>query len=468
MRVCAGSAMVLLVLGACRTPGGVSRASPPLVHEGEVLLYLQPLQADAERLQLTIGSVDALAADGGARPLELIHAEVLSSAIPRQQLLARGRLPPGTYQGFLVKIGRATLVRDGERSDLLVPAEPSRIDGEFPVKTGEATVLWATLRPRESLTSRYGFAPAMTVVSPPPAIPDLVGYCTNAWTNDVTVFDRVRHQVTGVIPTGRSPRGLALDALNRRAFVATEGADEVEVIDVAEGRIVGRIRLDPGDAPRDLGLTPDGRVLVSVNPGSNSASFLTPDSWIQRARVRTGDLPTKVVLDRSGKRAFVLNSTSNDITVLDLDNASVVGTFRAESEPIAAALDGAGKVLYVVLRGSPYLSAISVPDLALLRRIFVGLGATGLIVDPRTDRLYVGAGRSGLQIFEPASFTPVGLIELPGSVTEMVIMNVERVMLALMPDERSIAAVDLTSGRILSLFDVGGAPHDLAAGGARR
>jgi DNA-binding beta-propeller fold protein YncE len=460
--------VLLLVLGACRTPTGASRAVPPLVHEGEVLLYLQPLAADAERLQFTVGSIDALAGDGGARPLELIHAEVRSAPIPRQQLLARGRLSPGAYQGFLVKIGKATLGRDGERSDLLVPAEPSRIDAAFTVKAGEAIVLWATLRPRESLSSRFAFAPAVAVASPPPAIPDLVGYCTNAATNDVTVFDRVRHQVLGVIATGRAPHGIALDALAGRAFVAVEGAGDVEVIDVAQGRIVGRVALNPGDEPRDVGLTPDGRILVSVNRGSNSASFLNPDSWVERApRARTGDLPTRLVLDRSGKRAFVLNSTSNDVTVLDLDHATVVGTFRTESEPVAAAVDRTGSVLYVVLRGSPYLSVISAPDFALLRRIFVGTGATSVIADPRTDRLYVGAGRSGLHVFEPAGFTPVGLIELPGFVSDMVIMNTERVLLALMPGEQSIAAVDLTSGRILSLFDVGGAPHELAVSGAQ-
>ena len=467
MRVRAASAVALLLLGACRTTVGASREIPPLVQEGEVLLYLQPLPAEAERLEFTIASVAARAGESEVRPLELIHGEVLSSPPPRQRLLARGRLPPGTYPGFLVKIGRATLGRGGEQSDLLVPAEPSRIDGAFTVKAGEATILWATLRP-ESLSSRYGFAPGLTIAPPPPAIRDLVGYCTNSATNDVTVFDRVRHQVLGVLTTSRMPRGIALDVLAGRAFVAAHGAGQVEVIDVAEGKIVGRIRLDPGDAPRDVGLTPDGRVLVSVNQSSSSASFLDPVSWVPRARVRTGDLPTKIVVDRSGKRAFVLNSSSNDITVLDLDNASVAGTFSTESEPVAAALDRAGSVLYVALRGSPYVSAISVPDFSPLRRIFVGVGATSVIVDPRTDRLYVGAGRSGIQIFEPAGFTPVGLIELPDSVSEMVILNAEHVLLALMPGEQAIEAVDLTSGRILSLFDVGGAPEDLAVSGAWR
>jgi DNA-binding beta-propeller fold protein YncE len=368
-----------------------------------------------------------------------------------------------------VSVGRATLARDGVKSDLLVSADPARIAGAFTIVAGEATVLWATLRARESLESRYGFSPVLTVASPPARVPDLVGFCTNAATNDITVFDRVRHQVVGVIATGPAPRGIALDELARRAFVAASAAGEVEVIDVAEGRIVGRIRLEPGDDPWGIALTPDGRILVSVNHGSNTASFLDPSSWMERSRVRTGDLPTEVVVDRSGKRAFVLNSGVSSITVLDLDYGALAGTFTTESEPVRAALNRDGTVLFVTLRGSPYVSALSVPSFAQLRRLYVGPGASAILVDPRTDRLYVGAsGQKGIQVFEPAGSTAVGFIDLPAPVSEMVILNAEHVMLALMPTEQAIAAVDLTNGRIVSVFDVGRDPYDLAVSGARR
>jgi hypothetical protein len=50
----------------------------------------------------------------------------------------------------------------------------------------------------------------------------------------------------------------------------------------------------------------------------------------------------------------------------------------------------------------------------------------------------------------------------------MVVLRTERVMLALMPEEQAIAAIDLTGGRVLSVFDVGREPHGLAAGGAGR
>jgi DNA-binding beta-propeller fold protein YncE len=469
MRIRLVGALSLLVLGACRTTAGAPREAPPLVHEGEVLLYLQPTTAEPDRLEFSITSVAAIAGDGAVRPLEIVHGDVTWEPPPRQRLLARGRLAPGTYAGFTVSVGRATLARNGVRSDLLVSADPARIGGAFTIVAGEATVLWATLRARESLGTRYGFSPVLTVAPPPAPIPDLVGYCTNTATNDVTVFDRVRHQVVGVVVTGPAPRGIALDELARRAFVASSAAANVDVIDVAASRIVGRIRLGPGDGPWGVALTPDGRVLASANHDSNAVSFLDPDSWLERRRVPTGDFPTEIVVDRSGKRAFVLNSGASSITVLDLGYGAVAATLATESEPVRAALNRDGTVMFVALRGSPYVSAISVPGFAPLRRIYVGPGASGVLVDPRTDRLYVGvSGQKGIQVFEPGGSTAVGFIELPAPVTEMVILNAEHVMLALMPTEQAVAAVDLTNGRIVSVFDVGRAPHDLAVTGARR
>jgi hypothetical protein len=468
MRVLSG-ALALALLSACRTPAGAARAAPPLGVEGEVLLYLQPLPSEAERLEIAVSSVAALAPDGAVLPLEVVNGEVSQLPPPRQRLLARGRLPPGGYAGFLVGVGRATLARPDGKADLLVPGEPTRIEAPFAVARGRATVLWASLLPRQALGTRYGFDPFLSVAPPPAPVPDLVGYCTNAATNDVTVFDRVRHQVVDVIAVGQEPRGVALDPLSLRAFVAASAEGEVEVIDVAEGRIVGSIRLDPGDSPWDVGLTPDGRVLAAVNRGSSSVAFLDPVGWVLGSRVRAGDAPTRIVVGPSAKRAFVLDSGASAITVLDLDYGSVVGTVATESEPLRAALDRTGSVLYVALRGSPYVAVLSTADLSPAGRVYVGPGAAGVAVDPRTDRLYVGvAGQSRVDVFEPASFTRVGLVEVPGPVTEMVVLRTERVMLALMPEEQAIAAIDLTGGRVLSVFDVGREPHGLAAGGAGR
>lgn len=464
-------ATICALVGICALPGchpraPVQRAVPLLEDEGEVLLYLEPLPAEAARLEFSVTSAAAISTAGGVVPLEIVDGHVTSAPPPRQRLLARGRLRAGRYDAFLVGIGRATLARGEETADLLVPGEPTRLEGSFTVSPRGATVLWASLEPSAWRTGRYGFAPALSIRPPPVPVPDLVGYCTNGATNDLAVFDRVRQRVLDVIPTGRAPQGIALDATSTRAYVAAEEEGEVQVVDVAAGRIVGRVRLDPGDAPRDVALTPDGRLLVVVNHRSSTAVFADPVSWVELSRVPLGDAPTSIVMDRAGQRAYVLNPSSRSITILDLANRAVVATVATESEPVRAALDRDGTTLYVTQRGSQFLAAFSVPDLAPRGRIFVGLGATGIEIDPRTGRIYVGAGtQPRIDVLDPAGAMPVGAIDLPGPASELALLETEHLLLVLMPADRAVAVVDLTTGRTLSVFDVGGAPYELAVSG---
>src|SRR5205814_3221939 len=111
---------------------------------------------------------------------------------------------------------------------------------------------------------------------PPRTIPALTGYCSNGAAHDVTVFDKHTRQISEVQATGREPWGITLDSLSNRAYVALSGEDQVDVRDLQSGETLTHIRLAVGDAPRDLALTPDRRLLLSANSGSNSISFIDP------------------------------------------------------------------------------------------------------------------------------------------------------------------------------------------------
>src|SRR6185436_13422369 len=92
--------------------------------------------------------------------------------------------------------------------------------------------------------------------SPARALPALTGYCSTA-VHELTAFDKRSRQISEVIPTGRAPWGLALDPLRNRAYVALSGEDRILVLDIITGDRIADVRLQPGDAPRDLAFTPD-------------------------------------------------------------------------------------------------------------------------------------------------------------------------------------------------------------------
>jgi DNA-binding beta-propeller fold protein YncE len=463
------AAACLLPLAACQAAVSRLRGLGPLETEGEVYLYLEPYPRGSERLAFALESSAAVASNGAVVPLELSLAEVSASSAPSQRLLAWGRLPPGAYGGFLLKVRRATLESEGAVSDLLVPAEPARVDAAFAVVRRKATLLWLWFRPEDSVRKGFAFAPVFSAGVPEAPLSDLVGYCSNTGWDNLTVFDKRARKVVGVLPTGRGPAGIAMDPARRRAYVALSEEDQVAVLDVQSGEEIARIPLRPGDGPQELGLTPDGRLLLAVNARSGTAAFLDPAAAMELSRVRTGDEPASLVIDRSGRRAYVLNRRSATLTVLDLANRAVVTTAGTDPEPLRARLDRTGTRLYLVAAGSPYLTVFSLPDLSVWKRVLVGLGAGALEVDPRTDFVYVGGrDEDQLRVFDPASLLPMRRFELPGPAALTAIDDANDVIFSVVPSRRLVGANDLVSSRSLSPIEVGEDPYQVALAGERR
>ena len=467
MRTGIALATLLVVGGACATaPRTV--ALPPLGADGEVYVYLLPLPREAERLAFTIDRVALRRADGGAVPLEVVARAVSGADAAGQRPFAWGRVPPGTYAGLSVKAGSATLVRDGERARLVVPDEPAHVDVQIKVSRGAAEVLWANLKPAESVRQDYEFAPAFSLTIAPQTPAQANFYCTNAGAATVTVLDRHARLVTGNIAVGSVPRGMAIDRTGARAYVALGAEDQIQIVDPAANATIDRIQLSPGDGPREIALTPDGLMLVSLNERSHTVSFLDVVRRTEFGRVSVGDGPVALLLDRSGRRAYVVNRASSSISVIDVGARTVIATLATDAEPLRAQLSRDGTRLFVVHRGSQYLAVFSVPSFALLTRAFVPLGVTTLKIDPRTDLLYLSRGdERRISVYDPIALQPIDAFDVPAAATYMTIDDAENTLLAILPERRTLAVFDLTSHRLLAEMPVGLDPYFITLIGER-
>ncbi len=452
-------ALALPLLAACSLVSHQIAATAPLENEAEIFVELQPLPGDAARLVFELTSVSAVRADGRAMPLEV----ALDGAPGRQRLLASGRVEAGTYTGLALLFKRATL----GGSDLLVVKEPIHIEAPFAVSRRRAVVLWLTLQPA-STDQRFAFAPSFIAAVPAKAVVALTAFCSDEASHQLTIFDKRTRKVTEVLPTGRAPWGIALDPIASRAYVALAEDDQVAIVDIANGAEVSRIRLNAGDSPRELLLTPDRRLLLSANAGSSTVSLIDPNSMIEVGRVQTGDEPTSLLLDRRGARAYVFNQRSSSISVVDLATRSVVATVPTENAPLRGQIDRAGTRLYVASPNSAYLAVYSLPDLSVAKRVYVGLGTSALKVDSNTDLLYVANGiDKRLAVFDPFSLLPIDYLEVSGAVSWMAIDDAENAIFVLLPDSHSIEAIHLTTKKPLGGFSVGAQPRVLALIGER-
>jgi len=435
-----------------------ARLKPPLEEEGEVFLYVQPLPGEAERLRFIISEIVARRDDGREFPLTLALSEFSVSAVNRQRLVASGRVPPGSYRGLAFRAREAFLKGEEGENALLVPEEPLLAPFPFEVRKGRASVLEGTLRPTEAVRDRFSFSPSFFLIRPERPITALMGYVANYGSNDITVFNKKAARVVDVIATGAGPRGIALDQARQRAYVALAGEDSVDVIDLASDEIIHRIALAAGDRPQEPALSPDGRILLTANKGSDTVSVIDTVSFIELERIGLGPLPTQertsggsgpnsVLIDPTGRRAYVFNTLSDSISIIDLaasDFAArrVTATISVDAGPLRGQLNRKGDRLYVIHSLSSYLTVIDPSSLSVLQRISVGTGASALQIDARTDRIYLGRRFDPLvSVYEPGLDMPIDRIPAGGGVSSMAIDGEENDLYLVVPRKNSLKSV---------------------------
>jgi YVTN family beta-propeller protein len=448
----------------CQTT--LSPSAPPLEEEGEVFLYVQPFPQDATRLSFTVESLSAVKSDGTEYAFSVRLAEIRGKEMGRQRLLGIAHLPAGTYTGLGMKVKEAKVLVETGEAGLLVPDMPIRIDFPFSIIRKKGYAICMALGASWSVKDPVGFSPVFSLFVPPRPLTRLTGFVTNSGSNSITVFDKRARRATGLITTEGSPTGMALDQAVGRVYVAMPDVDTLAVIDVAAGEITDTIRLNGGDEPRELAVTPDGKALITANTGSNTVSFFNLPSLVESGRISVGNGPSSVLMDPWGKRAYVFNRLSSSISVIDVANKALVTTIAMDPGPLQGQFNRRGDRFYVIHDLSSYLSVIDAGSMSVVKRMSVGMGATSIKVDTATDLVYL-AKASEIGVYEPVSFVPVDYIQMGGGVGHITIDGDENTLITVGPAMQGVIMANLISRKTLSVIDVGEVPCWVAVMGER-
>lgn len=440
-----------------------------LTGDGELFLYVRPLPHEARRLKFGLSQILAVKDDGSEYPLAVALKDFSPELVNRQRFLASGALPPGDYVGLAIGVTGATLQDEEGEERLLIPDKPARIDCRFTIAEKRAAYQSLTFNYDQSITTGYSFNPVFAMTPAGKPVTGLVGYVSNSGSNTLTVFDKQYLEVVGVIATGAGPKGMAIDQLRRRAYVALSGDDAVEVLDVTIGEMTNRIRLKPGDAPEELALTPDGRVLLSVNTGSDTVSFMDPVSYLEVTRIKVGNKPTSILVDPAGTRAYVFNELSQSISIIDIFSRTVVASVPSEPGLTRGQFSRNGDILYTVHDMSPFVRVLSpFPSLALHQRYRTGMGTSSVKLDTMTNLIYMGKQFGAeIEIYEPSTFVSFGTIATSGSATYMTIDGEQNSLYVLNGDKKAVEVVNLVTKEVVGRFDVDEAPFRVSLMGER-
>lgn len=460
-------ALLLCLIGSGCSPVRPPATGPALENGGTVVVYLLTGPRDAARPALRLDDISAMREDGTVLPLSLRLNDPYVAGPSSERRLARQTLPPGHYTGLAVRL--STLARpDGQKANPPQQPEPIRVAVPFTIEKRRAVVLSLRLEARNPSDSGSAVTPAISCVVPQRPTPGLIGVASSRGSSEVTIFDKVSGRVTGVVPTGRAPIGLAVDPDRRRAYVAASLEDTIETIGLLEQDVLSRIALRGGDRPVELALTPDGRTLLSANEGSSTVSTIDALSLVETARIQVGNGPRSILIDRAGRRAYSFNADSGTLTVIDVTARSVVGTIATDAGPLRGQFNRAGDRLYVIHRSSPYLSVIDPLALAVSTRVYIGPGAVALKVDSQTDRIYVARREAdALEIYDPLSFLPVDTIPTEGDVSYMTIDDEGNNLYLVLPRMNQVQVLRIVGKEPIARAEVGDEPSRVALSGER-
>ena len=441
----------------------------PLKEKGEIIIYLQPMTHDANNLSFTIDTLSIISDDGHEVHLPMSINNIEGSAHEGvQKLLASGTVPQGMYTAVRLKVSKAIIKGKTGEAALLVAEEPVTIKHLFQMTRKKASVLFLNLDASKFISEDFMFTPSFTLDAPGKELQNLLGYITGTDSNIISIFNKKTMLNVGAIATGRAPKGIVLDQSRGRAYAAISGDDVIAVINVSTGEINGKITLNAGDDPQYLSLTPDGRVLVSVNYGSNTVSIIDTNGFFEDERIYVGEDPISSVIDPLGLRAYIMDSMSSSISVIDLSAKVLSATIAVEGTPFRGAFSRNGDRLYVINKDTPNLTVINPSSLAVTGKIFIATGASSIKVDTRTDLILVGNQTSGeIIIVDSSSSIFIDTIKTGGAVAFMTIDNEENTLFAVMPDRKILQKINLTSKKIIAEINLPEGAHAVVVMGER-
>ncbi len=459
---------LLASLALVLAPVASETAPPPGPQQGRLALYLLPFSQDAQRLEFRVEELSAEGEDGTLEPLEILFRDLRGDELTRERRLAVGSLPPGRYKGLTVRVSAPTLQREDGAADLLPEPEPIAIDVPFRIEKRQGIVLSLRFDYRASVAADFAFTPTFVarIASRPPV--GALGLVSSPGDDVITLFDKSSGSVAGIVPTGTSPQGMALDTTRRLAYAALADEDTIISLGLLEPRVLTDLRLRGGDRPTTLALTPDGSTLLAANSGTRTISVIDALSMVEIDRLTVGDRPSSIVIDSTGSRAYVFNTASSSVTVLDIGSRTVLTTITTDAEPFWGQFDRTGDALFVIHRFSPFLTRIDTSTLGVTRRVFVGSRVTAIVVDPRTDLIYLGIeDGDAIEVYDPLSLLPVDSISTESEVSFLTIDGEENNLHLLLPELRQVHVVRLVGKRVVARVDLGESPFWVSLFGER-
>lgn len=215
--------------------------------------------------------------------------------------------------------------------------------------------------------------------------------------NTITVADLIAQKSLPVIDLGPlgGPHGLVF--LAGKLWFTAEGAKVIGRYDPAEKKIDGVLGTGQ-NRTHMMFVSEDLKTIVTANVSSGTMSIIEEkkgprrEDWDETV-VPVGRGPEGFDVSPNGKEIWVANAQDGTVSIIDLAGKKVLKTLSAD-------VKGANRLKFTPDGRLVLISSLSGPDLAVLdaatgkavKRIKIGHGAAGVLVEPGGARAFVSCG----------------------------------------------------------------------------
>jgi len=202
----------------------------------------------------------------------------------------------------------------------------------------------------------------------------------------LVALDPATGSVVASAAVGGDPRGVAVDAAGRRAYVVSQFARQVFVVGLDDMSVVAQIPvgLDPESAVIDQ----QKKRLYVANRGSQSVSVIDAAGGRLLTTVPLAVNPQQVAIDTERGLAFV--AVPATASVIAVRGRSVVAEIPVGGHPASVAVDPTAQRGYVVDEAGRRGLVLDLRRAAVVGEVSLARGAHGASVDKVHDRVYLG------------------------------------------------------------------------------
>jgi PQQ-dependent catabolism-associated beta-propeller protein len=244
-------------------------------------------------------------------------------------------------------------------------------------------------------------------------------------------------------------------------FVSNEGANEIEVLDGATGRLEAPLRT--GERPRGMALSPDGRTLYVAASNANRI-----EAWDVATRKHLRDYgsgtdPERFAVSPDGKRLYVANEDHSAVSFVDLASGAVVREVKVAPEPEGVGVSPDGRLVVATSEAASTAHFIDAASGRLLDSIPVGSRPRAVLFLKGGREVWVSSEQRGtISVFDAASHQILRTIDLapafagpePVQAVEMRTTRDEKRLFVAMGRGNRVAELD-PAGKVVRSFATG-------------